>query len=537
MLARSIRWLQSSLLVCALPIIVLSPLLVIAGCGGSTPPGDVLIYAQAEDPATLDPINTDIGEAVHVITNIFDTLVTYADETTEIVPSLASSWETSADGLTWTFKLRDDVLFHDGEKLDSAAVKLSFERLLQTDHPLVFDQVRPYQSSYTMIKTIETPDPTTVVLKLRKPSAILLSNLAMFPASIVSPKSLDKLQSGFGENPVGTGPFKFVKWSRDQQIVLARFDEHFDGPAKVSTLVVVPVKENATRVERLSRGEIHIAENLTPIELDGLAKNPAIEVQELLGMNVAYLVMQNEKTPFNIPEVRRAVWLAIDKKTLIEVGYSGHATPAVSMVPPSMWGHDTSLIDRPYDIALAKKMLEEASKKHGFTLPLKVNLSVMNQARPYLQQPVPIASFVKDSLREIGIELTIAGRDVNQHFVHLMRGEHDLGLAGWSSDNADPDNFLYTLLDPDNISDEGNNLSRWRNDRFHELMLAGQTELDETKRLAIYHEAQAIVLDQSPIVPLVHTKMRMAHSKKVTGYKLHPTGMVRLKNAKFQDQP
>lgn len=526
--------------VCAPAVgLLLASLLAIfslSGCGGpsSSSTGKVLIYAQAEDPATLDPINTDIAEAVHVITNVFDTLVTYHDETTELVPSLATSWTTSEDGLTWTFKLRTDVKFHDGELLDSSAVKLSFERLLEETHPLVFDQVRPYQSAYNMIDVIETPDAETVVMRLKAPSAILLSNLAMFPASIVSPKGLEKHQAGFGEHPVGTGPFKMVKWARDQQLVLAAFDKHFAGRPKVDTLIVVPVKENATRVERLSRGEIHAAENLTPVELDSLSKNPAIQVEERLGMNVAYLTMQNEKSPFNLPEVRRAIWMAIDKKTLIEVGYSGHATPAHTMVPPAMWGHDDKMVDREFNREEAKRMMAEAAEKHGFQLPLKVTLSVMNQARPYLQQPLPIAGFMKDSLREIGIELTIVGRDVNQHFVHVMRGEHDLGLAGWNSDNADPDNFLYSLLDPDNISNEGNNLSRWRNDRFHELMLAGQTELDTEKRLAIYLEAQKIVFEEAPVVPLVHTQLRMAHVKSLKGYHLHPTGLVRLKNAYFE---
>ena len=158
--------------------------------GGSASGGAVLIYAQPEDPKTLDPINTDIAEAVHVLTNVFDTLVAYDDETTEIVPALAESWEHSEDGLVWTFRLRPGVKFHDGTPLTSEAVKLSLERLTKETHPLVFDPARPYRSAYAMIDEIETPDETTVVLKLKAPSAILLANLAMFPASIISPMML-----------------------------------------------------------------------------------------------------------------------------------------------------------------------------------------------------------------------------------------------------------------------------------------------------------------------------------------------------------
>ncbi len=190
-----------------------------------------------------------------------------------------------------------------------------------------------------------------------------------------------------------------------------------------------------------------------------------------------------------------------------------------------------------FNPAAAKTLLAEAAEEGGFELPLRLSLAVMNQARPYLQQPAAIAGYVKDALGEIGIQLTIEQRDVNQHFDHLMAGEHQLGLAGWNSDNSDPDNFLYSLLDPDNAVSPGNNLSRYTSSRFHELMLAGQRELDASKRLTIYREAQELVAADLPVVPLVHTKLRAAHAKQLSGFRLHPTGLVRLKNARFEAAP
>jgi peptide/nickel transport system substrate-binding protein len=324
-------------------LLLAAPLLVIAGCGctgsGSPPSGtSTLIYAQPEDPKTLDPINTDIAEAVHVITNLFDTLVTYHDETTELVPALAERWETSDDGLAWTFHLRPGVNFHDGTPLNSEAVEVSLARLIEPQHPLAFDKARPYQPSYNMIAAIETPDEQTVVLRLKHPSAILLANLAMFPASIVSPAALEQHRAGFAEHPVGTGPFRFVKWRRNQQLVCAANDDYYAGRPQIDNLVWVPVKENATRVQRLARSEVHVAENLTPAELDSLAGNPRLIVAEQVGMNVAYLTMQMEKPPLDNLKVRQAIYMALDKQLLIKVGYGGHAEPAVTVVPPSMWG-------------------------------------------------------------------------------------------------------------------------------------------------------------------------------------------------------
>ena len=548
-----------------------------AGCGSSSSAArkDVLIYAQSDDPKTLDPINTDIAEAVHVITNVFDMLVTYDEATTEIVPSLAESWETSADGLTWTFHLRKGVLFHDGSTCDSAAVKLTFDRMLAplgvdgptssdkpgdkppkeragdkppkkeggespskrglVAHPHVYDAARPYQSAYNMIQSVETPDESTVVFKLFHPSAIFLNNLAMFCASISSPRGLDEYGRGFAEHPVGTGPFKFVKWSRGQQIVLERFDGHWRGPAKIKTLIIVPVKENATRVQRLERGEIHIAEGLSPVELDVLAKNKRLVVQSHEAMNVAYLTMNVEKPPLDNLRVRQAIACAIDKRALLQIGYGGNAEVAVSMVPPTLWGHDKSLQDEPFDLAKAKRLLVAAADEDGIKLPIKLELSVMNQARTYLQQPLPMAGFLKDSLSQIGIQVSIRGRDVNEHFRALMAGEHELGLAGWNSDNNDPDNFLYQLLDPDNIGVSGNNLSRFRSERLHELLLAGQTEMNQEKRLRIYSDAQKLILQEVPVIPLAHTQIRTAHVRGLAGFQLHTTGLVRFRNAHFED--
>ncbi len=525
-------------LFCLTSLLLVCCLVALGGCGGSSSSsggGQTLIYAQSDDPKTLDPINTDIAEAVHVITNVFDTLVTYDDVTTDLVPSLAEKWETTEDGLTWTFHLRPGVLFQDGTPCNAAAVKTSFERLTQNDHPLVFDQARPYQSAYNMIQAIETPDDATVIFKLTHPSAIFLSNLAMFPASIVSPSGVKEQGKNFGGHPIGTGPLQFVKWTRGQQLVLERFEGHWRGAAEVKNVIIVPVKENATRVQRLERGEIHIAESLSPVELDSLAKNEAVRVQEHEAMNVAYLALNVEKKPLGNLKVRQAIAHAIDKPTLIKIGYGGNADPAVSMVPPTMWGHDAQLQDRAFDLAKAKELLAEAAKEEGFTLPVKLELSVMNQARTYLQQPLPMAGFLKDSLREIGIEVTIQGRDVNEHFRALMAGEHDLGLAGWNSDNNDPDNFLYSLLDQDNISDAGNNLSRFRSEPLHGLLIAGQREMDREKRLDLYRQAQGIILEQAPVVPLAHTKIRTAHARNLQGFTLHTTGLVRFRHAHFED--
>jgi peptide/nickel transport system substrate-binding protein len=517
---------------CLISIVVCA---LISGCTPAAPP-NTLIYGRSEDANTLDPVNTEMGEAVNVIVNIYDTLVTYDDVTTELVPSLAEKWEHSEDGLRWTFHLRPNVKFHDGTVLTADAVKTSFDRLLQPTHPLLYDELRPYQMSYKVIQEVQTDGDLTVVFILREPSAVFLQNLTMFPASIVSPAAVKERGKGFAEKPCGTGPFQMVTWSRDEKLVLGAFKDHWRGPPGVDTLIWVPFHENQTRIAALQRGEVHIADNLSGFDVEPLKGRNDITVLNEDSMNVCYLAMQTEKTPLNRQDVRQAIWMAIDKQELCRVGYAGQASPAASMVPETMWGH-AKFADREFNPTIAKEMLEAAAKDGGFSLPLRVTLAHMVQARPYLMNAKTVGGFIKDSLQKIGIEVTLEPRDANEHFEHLRTGDFELALAGWRSDNNDPDNFLYSLLDPDSIANGGNNVSRFRNDEFHQLLLQGQRELDPAQRLVIYQKAQEIAFAEAPVVPLVYARANVAMSKRVKGYKLHPTGMVRLRLARLEAAP
>ncbi|MCA9227629.1 MAG: ABC transporter substrate-binding protein [Planctomycetales bacterium] len=525
------------------PFVVMSAALfgvvLLGGCRGqsASAPADTLIYGRGEDAQSLDPIATDIGESVKVIVNLYDTLVAYDDETLDLVPSLAERWEHSDDGLTWTFHLRPDVLFHDGTPFNAEAVVFTFRRLIDEQPEFAYTQARPYKPNFSNIADVEAIDERTVQFQLREPSAVFLKNIAMFPASIVSPTAVKQHQEAFGANPVGTGPFRFARWLRDEQLVLEAFDEHWRGKPDLARAIFVPVSESATRVSQLKRGEIHIADNLPPAELDALAQTPGIVLQEQTGLNVAYLTMQTEKPPLDNTKVRQAIAHAIDKPRLVDVAYAGHARPAVNMVPPAMWGHHNELKDRPYDVAQAKQLLEEASAEAGFALPLSLTLSVMSQPRPYMQEPLQTASFIKDALAAIGIDVEIQTKPVNQHFDHLMSGGHELGLAGWSSDNNDPDNFLYSLLDSDNIGEHGNNLSRYNNPEVHRLLLAAQSELDDAARLKMYLQAQELIFADAPVVPLVHTQVRIAQRDVLKGYLLHPSNLVRLRLARIEAAP
>lgn len=506
------------------------------GCVRIAQPPDTLVYARGGEADQLDPIHTDIGESVKPIVNIFDTLIEYDERTTDRVPGLAKHWETSPDGLRWTFHLRDGVRFHDGTPFDAEAVVFTFDRLIEDNNPHVYSSMIPYRPDYLNIKAVRAINPLTVEFELARPSAVFEANLAMFPASIVSPTAVKQFGKRFGTHPVGTGPFRFDRWTRDQELVLEANDEYWDGKPGVRRVVFVPILESAVAARQLERGDVHMVDHLPPADLATMSHVPGVNVEEATGMNVAYLSMQNDKPPLDHPKVRQAIAHAIDKNRLIEVAYSGRATPAVNPVPRDMWAWNGDIQDRKFDLARAKQLLAEAQAERGFQLPLKLDLFVMGSARPYMQQPLETAVFIKESLREIGIEARIVVNEISQHFQRLSRGEHQLALAGWSSDNADPDNFLYALLDPDNINDSGgNNISRYRNPEVHRLLLAGKQELDRERREQIYRHTQELIFADTPLVPLVHTNIAIAERSRVKDYVLHPTGIVRLRRVQLED--
>lgn len=511
------------------------------GCNRSAPPSNTLIYGRSSDADTLDPIHTTSGETVKVLVNIYDTLVTYRELTPEeadqgkdpleLVPSLATDWSHGNDGRSWTFHLRQGVKFHDGTPFNADAVLFSLNRLLKHGNP-----VPPHRPQFSLIEDITKEDEFTVVFTLREPSPIFLHKLAMFPAAIVSPTAAKKEGSEFGMQPVGTGPFRFQNWDRGETIRLTAFDDHWRDRPKIDRLIFRAIGENTSRADRLRRGDVHIADNLPPSTLDGLAGHDNIIIQERPGLNTGYLSINCERPPLNNVKIRRAIWHAIDKAHLIQLAYGGKAEAAVSVVPTEMWGHADHLVDRPYDVDEAIRLLHEGAAEESFTLPLKVRLFTMNQARPYLQQPRISALYIRDALLEIGIEAEIVQGNVPEYFQRLSRGEHDLGLIGWSPDYVDPHTFLFSLLDPDSISDAGgNNVCRYRNAKLHDLLGQAELELDVERRLALYHEVQQIVFDEVPLVPLVHAEIRVAQRAELKGYYLHPASMERVRLSFFRE--
>jgi ABC-type transport system substrate-binding protein len=323
-----------------------------------------IVFARSGDAVGLDPARVTDGESSNPIEQIYDTLVRYKPGTVEAIPALAESWSNDDARTTWTFKIRAGVKFHDGTPCDVAAVVNAFERQRDKKHKHHFRDDFAFWDDLlgAFVSKVEAgPGEREVVFRLSRPApAFFVQALGVFAFSIPSPAALDKFGEDFTRNPVGTGPYAFVKWQSGVEIVLARNDGYWDGAPAVKDVLFRKANDPSARAQQLRAGEAQVIDNVDLISIAQLESDPGVVVVKQLGLQVAYLTMQNQKKPFDDPRVRRAVALAIDKNRLIQAGWQGRATPAVTPVPPSLPGHANDLPDYVRDLAKARALLDEA---------------------------------------------------------------------------------------------------------------------------------------------------------------------------------
>jgi peptide/nickel transport system substrate-binding protein len=504
-----------------------------AACGGGSAPSKsdkvTFVWGRSGDAVRLDPALVTDGESVQVITNVFDTLVSFKPGTTELVPWLATSWEASDDGLVWTFHLRQGVKFHDGSALDAEAVVFSFERQSDAGHPAhrEEDDFAYYKTNFKALEKVEAVDAHTLRFTLSQPYAPFLAALALFNCSIVSPTAFasegtderGKYRYDFSSNPVGSGPFVFKSWQRDSRIVLNANPDHFAGAPKIDRLIFKPIKNAHTRLKELQSGTIQGMDNPNLRDLERAGDMPGLRVVTKPGINVCYLAMNTEKPPFNDVRVRQAVAYAIDKRSLIESAYDGKAEPAVSMCPASMAGH-LALEDYEPHGEMARKQLELGGVKPG----LEVELWYPVIQRTYLPDSSATAIQIQQDLKAVGIDAKLRKVEWAAYLSGTANGEHDLCILGWMADIFDPDNFLYVLLDKDNAVKPAENRSFYKGEEVHRLLIEAQRTSDWAKREKLYHEAQRILHRDVPVIPLATVPDYRVLRDNVEGYEIYPAG-------------
>ena len=469
-------------------------------------PADTLVVGTLADPGSLAPHQATDIVAADIVSSVCETLVRVRPGSLRHEGVLATAW-ASPDQRVWTLTLRENVRFHDGALLDADAVVDNLEHLRR-------ERGFPGRS--------ERLGPHLVQITLDRANAALLSTLSQPFFTIQSPSRL----SGPGSDvPVGTGPFRFAG-ARDGVVDLAAFDGHWAGAPRVRRLVFRRFPDEAALAAALASGEADVSSAVGPGRANGLRAESGVTLDSQTGLNVIYLALNNERPPFADARVRRALSRAIDRASLAREVLGGHAEPADTVLPPTLFGHDTRTRELVLDLDSARRLLAAARLPDGF----ETTLTVSRAPRPYLLEPLRVAERLREDLARVGVVVRL--REVPTWAEHVgltSRGDFDMALLGWQADTLDPNDFLTALVESDSIG--STNRSRYRSAEMDRLLKRARMDSAPRARLEQYRRAQELLQQDMPLVPLYHASVFTAHRREVLGLVIGPTGILRYDKA------
>ena len=467
----------------------------------------------AEDPDVLDPSfgRTYVGRIVFaaLCDKLFD-----IDEKLNIVPQLALSHETSADGKTVTIKLRPGVKFHDGEPMDAEAVKFSLERHLTMSGSFR----RPEISA---IDKVEVVDPATVRLNLKSAYSPLIAQLTDRAGMMVSPKAAKEAGDKFGQKPVCAGPYRFVERVQQDRIVVERFADYWDKDrVKVDRITYLPIQDSTVRLANLKSGQLDLAERLLATDVPDMKADRRLKVSS--GIDLGYQGMtlnvangEAAKGPLGQdPRVRQALSLAIDRNAINEVVFAGAAVPGNQWVSPqSPWFQGKYPVPV-RDVAKAKQLIAASGAK----TPIAIDLMVPNN--PEVRQ---VAEIIQAMTAEAGFDMKIRVTEFATSLNEAEAGRFQAYMLNWSG-RTDPDGNLYVFVK----TGAPQNYGKYTNADVDRLLDEARTISEPAKRMPLYEQMTGTLLNEGSILYLYHRPVIIAHTARLEGFKPYPDGLVRV---------
>jgi peptide/nickel transport system substrate-binding protein len=495
-------------------------LLVLTGLTAFGTAQQTLVIAQGTDPVTLDPHDITDSPSATVASHLYETLFDLTPDG-QIVPHLAVAHELSADGLTLTLSLRDDVTFHDGTPLTAEVVKGSLDRFLDAGNAFTF------RFLLDAVKQVNALDEHTVELKLATRFAPLLAHLTHSSTAIVLPAAVAAHGEAFGENPVGTGPFSFVSWQRNEQVNLARFDGYWGDTAGVEAIRFLAVPENTTRMALVESGEAHVAVRVPPQDIARLAANPNVSVENVSSVRTIFIYFNNELEPFTDQRVRQAVNYAVNKEDLADFILGGAVRVSDAPVSPGVFGY-TPVGDYAHDPERARALLAEAGYPDGFSTTL------YSPSGRYLQD-IQVSEAIQSQLAEVGIDAQI---ETLEWSAYLERANAPVesnivpfGMLGWGTVTGDADYGLFALFHSSQHVPAGSNRSFYSNAAVDAMLDEARTNPDAAARAEIYRDAMQLIWDDAAWLFLHSETQLVAVRDNVEGLVIHPTERVLAFNA------
>ncbi|MFW6091701.1 MAG: ABC transporter substrate-binding protein [Actinomycetota bacterium] len=456
--------------------------------------GGVLVAGISGEPDELDPHATTAYASFQILENVYDTLVV-PDAEGNFQPSLAESWETSDDGLTWTFTLRDDVTFHDGSTFDSADVVYSLERMMGDESSVA--------TRFGAVEDVEAPDESTVVITLNAPTPNLLDNIGNYKGmSIISEDAADELDLATEAN--GTGPFTLDSFDASGATLSAFGDYWGEGPT-LDGVEFQYITESAAALTALRSGEIHWTDNVPPQDIEDLQDDEDIELGLSPNVEYWYLALNQNRDPWSERDARRGVAFGLDREAITEATRFGAATVNQTAIPSdSFWFHDYA----PYshDPDQAQELLDSAGVEEGQELGLMVVTGT---------DGVQAAQVIQANLQEVGIEVQIEEEESATWLDRQSQGEFDAFMWSWIG-NLDPFGFYHAQ----HVCEGNFNFQGYCSEDVDDLLTDAAAETDQDERKALYDQATELIVDDASYIYLYNPDVVQAWTPGLSGYEV-----------------
>lgn len=506
-------------------IFIFLSLISLLGCGAkkeatNTSKEDIyqekITIAQKGETKTLEPNKAADSVSTKIVEIMFEPLI-YMDENFELKPLLAEKWER-IDNLNVVFYLKKGILFHNGEEMKANDVKYSIERAINTP-----------QSSwlYDSIDKVEIIDDYTVKIKTKYAFGPLLKYLAQVSGAIVNEKAAIESGNNSSQNPVGTGPYKFVEWQPGDKVEFEAFDKYHGGKPKTKYIVFKSIPEANNRLIGLETGELDIAFDISVLDQQVVKDNKDLKLVEKEAPSVMYLVLDQTNPLFQNSKVKQAIVYAINKQEISDVVFKDSAKPASSIIAKAIPVHNPNVEKYEYNIEKSKQLLKEAGFPNGFKTELWVNEE---------SQRVQICTIIQAQLKEVGIDVDLKIFEWGVYLTKTAMPNKPLSFLSWTTPSGDADGLLYPLFDSNNLGSSGNK-SYYTSDKFDSVIREARNSIDEEERKKLYYEAQNIIQEDLPAYGIVYLNFNYGAKKTIENAILKKNGFTDLGNVYIKKQP
>jgi peptide/nickel transport system substrate-binding protein len=493
--------------------------------GGPPEAARVLRSGSLSEPSSLDPACVWDDTSSFYVNNIFDTLVRLDPRTMKIEPSLASSWETSQDGRTWTFNLRRGVRFHDGTPCGAEAVAFSFFRQMDPANPDRRTAFPMFAEIFTHLTTVKKTGPYQVQFILSEPFFPFLASLTVECAAIVSPTAVKKLGAGFARHPVGTGPFKLNSWQKGKRLVLAANPDYWRGRPAIDEYVDIIEPQSEMLNKRFLDGALDILSTYSISKMVGYKKLDWVQVIAAPYLSVTYVVINSARLPLQRKGVRQALGHAWDPRTL-KLVFQDYVLPIHSLLPRGlMEGEDEA---RPSGFSLAKA--RELLNKETGGAELQLEFLLLKDDGLIFQ----LLSIYAANLKQIGVKLKLTRLEPDVLAARIAAGDFDLAYSGWIADYPDPDSMLSPLLSEPLLKQGFANAATGKRQDLIEKLILARRERNAGQRHAIYRAIDRILIGDGLVIPLYQDKRVIIFNRRVENIRPNPLGKLYLFDLKMK---